>query len=72
MWELRVVTGIDARGKPPQISRTVCGGKGDGQRMAGSLEVGRGSASPDGRTVSDVLDAWVDQNLDTVGAGLVA
>ncbi len=53
---------------PTQISRTVRGGKSDAQRMAASLEVGPGSASPAGRNVSDVLDAWVDQNLDTCAA----
>ncbi|MFT6390893.1 MAG: D-alanyl-D-alanine carboxypeptidase, partial [Ilumatobacter sp.] len=65
VWEVRVFTGTDARGKPTQISRTVRNGKRNGQRMAASLEVGAGSASPAGRKVSDVLDAWVDQNLDT-------
>jgi integrase len=29
------------------------------------MEVGPGRASPGGRSVSDVLDAWVEQNLDT-------
>jgi hypothetical protein len=68
VWEVRVFTGTDARGKPTQISRTVRGGKREAQRMAASLEVGPGSASPAGRNVSEVLDAWVDQNLDTWAA----
>ncbi len=31
--------------------------------MAASLEVGPGSASPTGRNVEDVPDAWIDQNI---------
>ena len=65
MWEVGVVTGTDARGKPTQTSRIVRGTKRDAERLAASLEVGAGSASPADRKVSDVLDAWVDQNLDT-------
>jgi hypothetical protein len=65
VWEVRVFTGTDARGRPTQISRTVRGGKRDAQRLAASLEVGPGSASAAGRKVVDVLDAWIDQNLDT-------
>ena len=63
-WEVRVFTGTDDRGRPTQISRTVRG-KRDAQRLAASLEVGPGSASAAGRDVADVLDAWIDQNLDT-------
>jgi len=65
VWEVRVFTGTDARGRPTQLSRTIRGGKRDAQRLAAELEVGPGSASPAGRSVADVLDAWVDQNLDT-------
>jgi integrase len=65
VWEVRVFTGNDARGRPTQLSRTVHGGKRDAQRVAAELEIGPGRASPGGRTVSDVLDAWVEQNLDT-------
>ncbi|RLE21306.1 MAG: hypothetical protein DRJ50_09380 [Actinobacteria bacterium] len=65
VWEVRVFTGTDERGRPTQISRTVRGGKRDAQRLAASLEVGPGSASAAGRDVADVLDAWIDQNLDT-------
>lgn len=65
VWEARVFTGTDARGKPTQISRTVRGSKRYAQRISAQLEVGPGSASPAGRTVEDVLDAWIDQNIDT-------
>ncbi len=65
VWEIRVFTGTDARGKPTQMSRTVRGTKRDAERLAASLEVGPGSASPAGRKVEDVLDAWIDQNIDT-------
>lgn len=68
VWEVRVFTGTDARGKPTQTSRTVRGTKRDAERLAASLEVGAGSASPAGRRVAEVLDAWVDQNLDTWAA----
>ena len=65
VWEVRVFTGTDARGRPTQLSRTVRGGKRDAQKVAAELESGPGQSSPAGRTVSDVLDAWVEQNLDT-------
>ena len=65
VWEVRVFTGIDARGRPTQLSKTIHGGKRDALRAADEMEVGPGRASPAGRSVSDVLDAWVEQNLDT-------
>jgi integrase len=65
VWEVRVFTGSDARGRPTQLSRTVKGGKREALRVAAELEVGPGRASPAGRSISDVLDAWVEQNLDT-------
>ncbi len=65
VWEVRVFTGTDDRGKPTQISRTVRGGKRDAQRVATELEAGAGRSAPAGRSVSTVLDAWVAQNLDT-------
>jgi hypothetical protein len=43
----------------------VRGSKRDAQRLAAQLEVGPGGASPAGRKVEDVLDAWIDQNIDT-------
>ena len=65
VWEVRVFTGSDAHGRPTQLSRTVHGGKRDALKLAAELEVGPGRASPAGRAVTDVLDAWVEQNLDT-------
>ena len=64
VWEVRVFTGRDGVGKPTQISRTVRGGKRDALRLAAELETqpARGAG---GRTVSDVLDAWVAQNVAT-------
>lgn len=64
MWEVRVFTGSDARGRPTQLSRTVHGGRREALRLAAELEVGPGRAPPAGRSVSDLLDAWVEQNLD--------
>ena len=68
MWEVRVFTGSDARGRPTQLSRTVHGGKRDAQRSAAQLESSGGKAKPAGRSVSDVLDEWVKQNIDTWAA----
>src|SRR4051794_1734718 len=65
VWEVRVFTGRDARGRPTQISRTVRGGKRDAQRLAVQLDGGPGRATAAGRTVADVLDAWVEHNSDT-------
>ena len=58
-------TGTDVRGRPTQLSKTVHGGKREAQRVAAALEAGSGRAVPAGRRVSNVLDAWVAQNLDT-------
>ena len=65
MWEVRVFTGANQRGQPTQLSRTIHGGKRDAQRLAAELQVGAGKATPAGRSISDVLDAWVKQSLDT-------
>lgn len=65
VWEVRVFTGADERGRPTQVSRTVYGTKRDARRVAAELESGPGRASGGGRTVADVLDAWVDQNGPT-------
>ncbi len=65
VWEVRVFTGADARGRPTQMSRTVRGGKRDAQKLAAQLETNAGDAKPAGRLVADVLDEWVKQNLDT-------
>ena len=60
VWEVRVFTGTNAKGRPTQVSRTVHGGKRDAQRVAAELTVGPGQASAGGRTVTDVLDAWLE------------
>lgn len=65
VWEVRVFTGADVRGRPTQLSRTVRGGKRDAQRLAAQLEAAGGQAKPAGRSVGDVLDEWVKQNVDT-------
>jgi integrase len=65
VWEVRVFTGTDARGRPSQLSRTVHGGKRDAQRVAAQLESSGGTSRPAGRLVDEVLDEWVTQNLDT-------
>ena len=65
VWEVRVFTGSDARGRPTQLSRTVRGGKRDAQRLAAELEASEGKAKPASRSVSDVLDEWVKKNIDT-------
>ena len=65
MWEVRVFTGTDADGRPTQLSKTIHGGKREALRVAAEMEVGPGRAASGGRTVSDVLDAWVQQNIDT-------
>jgi hypothetical protein len=65
VWEVRVFTGTGPDGRPTQLSKTIHGGKRDAQRLAAELEVGPGRASSAGRSVSDVLDAWVEQNLAT-------
>ena len=41
------------------------GGKRDAQRVAAELEVGPGRSTPGGRSVGDVLDVWLEQNVDT-------
>ena len=42
VWEVRVFTGTNARGRPTQLSRTVRGSKRDASRVAAELEVGPG------------------------------
>ena len=44
VWEIRVFTGTDARGRPTQLSKTVHGGKREAQRVAAALEAGSGRA----------------------------
>jgi len=60
VWEVRVFTGRDARGKPTQISRTVRGGKRDAQRTAVQLECGPGRAVGLGQHERRVVGASAD------------
>ena len=59
---VRVFTGKDVNGRITQTSRTVHGSKRAAQRVANEMDAAAGRAAPAGRTVADVLDAWVDQN----------
>ncbi len=61
VWEVRVFTGRDAAGRPVQTSRTVRGTKRDAMRLAAGFE-GRSSTRSGARTVSDILNAWVEVN----------
>jgi len=72
VWEVRVFTGADARGRPTQMSRAVRGGKRDAQKLAAQLEASAGDAKPDGRLVADVLDEWVKRNVDSWAPSSVA
>ncbi len=65
VWEVRVFTGTGPDGRPTQLSKTVHGGKREAQRVAAEMTAGSARTAPGGRSVSDVLDAWVAQNLDT-------
>lgn len=70
VWEVPVFVGNDERGRPKQVSRTVRGSKRDVQRLAAELTVV--PSSPDsGRSVSDVLDAWLETNTPTWAASTV-
>jgi hypothetical protein len=69
VWEVRVFTGTDARGKRAQISRTVRGTKRDAERLAASLEVGAGTAAwlhiPSGSQRSMIVAwSWHDPRSD--------
>ena len=64
VWEIRVFTGRDEKGRPTQISRTVRGSKRDAQRVAAELTI-KPSPKATNRTVADALDAWVEANLPT-------
>jgi integrase len=64
VWEVRVFTGRDARGRPTQVSRTLKGTKREAQRLAASLE-SRPAPHAAGRSVADVLNAWVELNEAT-------
>jgi integrase len=61
VWEVRVFTGRDERGKPTQVSRTVQGTKRDAMRVAAQYDSAP-AATGAGRTVAEMLDAWVELN----------
>jgi integrase len=61
VWEVRVFTGRDDDGKPTQVSRTVQGTKRDAMRVAAQFDSAPPSSGA-GRTVAEVLEAWVELN----------
>jgi integrase len=61
VWEIRIFTGRDERGKPTQFSRTVRGTKREAQRVLATLE-SRPAPQAGGRTVADVIEAWREVN----------
>ena len=63
VWEVRVFTGRDAAGRPVQTSRTVRGTKRDAMRLAASFD-SRSATRSGARTVSDILNAWVEVNQE--------
>jgi hypothetical protein len=63
VWEVRVFTGRDDRGRPTQVSRTVRGTMKDAQRIAAEL-AGRPVAQAGRRRVADALDAWVEKQSE--------
>ncbi|MGI8753639.1 MAG: tyrosine-type recombinase/integrase [Acidimicrobiales bacterium] len=63
VWEVRVFSGTDAAGRPTQVSRTVRGTKKDARRVAAELTLKPSNAA--GRTVGDLLAAWLEVNADT-------
>ncbi len=69
--EVRAFTGRSGSGAPTQVSRTVHGTKKDALRAAAELTVAPvGRAA--GRSVSDVLDAWVIASSITWAAGVMS
>lgn len=64
VWEVRVFTGRDESGRPVQTSRTVRGTKRDAIRVAAAFD-SRPATHAAGRTVADILNAWVEVNQDT-------
>jgi integrase len=67
VWEVRVFTGRDDQGRPTQASTTVYGGKRDAQRVAAQLSA-RPTARAAGRTVAELLDEWLELNVETWAA----
>ena len=69
VWEVRAFTGNSPLGVPTQVSRTVRGTKKDALRVAAELTVAPAGRAA-GRSVSDVLEAWVRKqppNPDRIG-----
>lgn len=64
VWEVRAFLGLDDRGRPVQVSRTVHGGKRDAQRVAAELTTRPATASAR-VTVGELLDLWVEHHLAT-------
>jgi integrase len=63
VWEVRVFAGRDNSGRPVQTSRTVRGTKRDAMRLAASFD-SRPATHAAGRTVADILNAWVEVNQE--------
>jgi integrase len=59
VWEVRGYTGLDTKGKPTQVSRTVHGTKKDARRAAAELTV-KPARNAGGRKLSQLLDEWID------------
>ena len=65
VWEVGILTGSDAHGRPTQVSRTVHGGKREPLRLAARTKVGAGRAHSACRLTGDVLDAWASESPAT-------
>ena len=63
VWEVRVFAGRDTSGRPVQTSRTVRGTKREAMRLAASFD-SRPATHAAGRTVADILNAWVEVNQE--------
>ena len=63
VWEVRAFAGRDTSGRPVQTSRTVRGTKRDALRLAASFD-SRPATHAAGRTVADILNAWVEVNQE--------
>ena len=61
VWQVRVFTGRNDHGRPTQVAMTVRGTKRDALREAAKLEA-TPRRSAGGRTVGDVLHAWLEHN----------
>ena len=63
VWEVRAFAGRDTSGRPVQTSRTVRGTKRDALRLAAAFD-SRPATHAAGRTVADILKAWVEVNQE--------